>query len=173
VGGPEEGKWIGVLCIGEVKVNGARRWLGGILEIIGKVINLCGFCMLLAPCKPFAKDTRPMLKEGTCPQLKDLSVCHNHGVGDADLRALVEAMQGGAPCNETMESLLFHECDIGWEDGARVYLEVWDQGCLPRVETHGLAVNPIGPDGIRALCRMYAAGKLRRKAHLLWKVGVE
>lgn len=46
-----------------------------------------------------------MLREGTCPQLKELSVCHNHNVGDAGLRALVEAMQGGAPYNETLESL--------------------------------------------------------------------
>lgn len=31
------------------------------------------------------------------------------------------------------------------------------------METHGLNINYIGLDGIRALCRMYAAGKLRRR----------
>ena len=98
-------------------------------------------------------------------------MCHNHDVVNAGLRALVEAMQGGAPCNETLESLSFHGCDIGWEDGAKVYLEAWDQGCLPRVETHGLAVNPIGLDGIRALCRMYAEGKLRRKHEMRIDIG--
>ncbi len=97
-------------------------------------------------------------------------MCHNHDVGDAGLRALVEAMQGGAPCNETLESLSFHDCDICW-DGARVYLEAWDQGFLPRVETHGLAINPIGLDSIRALCRVYAAGKLRRKHEIAIDIG--
>lgn len=83
-------------------------------------------------------------------------VCHNHNVGDAGLRALMEAMQGGAPCNETLESLSFHDCDIGWEDGARVNLEAWNQGFLPKVETHGLGINPIGLDGARS------AGCMRR-----------
>jgi hypothetical protein len=41
-------------------------------------------------------------------------------------------------------------------------LEAWDQGLLQRVENQVLGLNPIGLDGIRALCRMYAAGKLRK-----------
>jgi Ran GTPase-activating protein (RanGAP) involved in mRNA processing and transport len=106
-----------------------------------------------------------MLQEGNCPGLMDLNVADNP-IGDAGVSALMKAIQGGAPCNATLEYIGLQGCDIGWERGARVYLEAWADGWMPTLVNHNLGGNPIGLDGIRALCRMYAVGRLQRK-HIL------
>ena len=46
-----------------------------------------------------------------------------------------------------------------------------DTGYLPEVEVHRLGVNPTGLDGVRALCQMYAGGKLQRKHDMYIDVG--
>lgn len=104
------------------------------------------------------------LQQGACPCLEHLNINANP-ICDEGLVALVEAMQAGAPCNATLRELLLRHCEIGWA-GARVYLEAWDEGWMSGIWVHCLDSNPLGVEGIRALCGMYLNEKLRWRHYL-------
>lgn len=104
------------------------------------------------------------LQQGACPRLESLNLDRN-SVGNEGLVAFVGAMQTGAPCNATLEVLSLQGCDISWA-GAQVYFEAWDEGWMPGIWVHLLTSNPLGVEGLRALCNMFLNGRLTRDHYL-------